>query len=510
VLATVEPEHPDISDASTADSGGRSIWRRLALPVGSIGVVVACLLPWRTAIRTGQFDDSFWHHAAGLWMIQHHAVMTRDVFSYTITGHSWITPEWGYGLLLAETVRVVGPVGFWLLSAGMATLTVVTVAVLCRMHGAGWLWTGVLSIEVGAAVTLFLDDRPQVVSYFLVAVLLVLLAAGRRRRSVLVATPFLFVLWANLHGSFLLGLVILALEAVAAYLPARMGRLSVDHPLVRRDALLLLLASGLATLVNPFGFGVYRSALGVSSNAVVRQLIGEWQSPDFHDTTTMALIVVPLVLTLAYLLFSKGPVPTAELALTVFLLVATLDAVRFLPYLAIAWCALAARCSPLPRETLRPSVLVWPVLVLLGFAFLSGPVVPAGQPSASVPVGAVDYLAAHPGRVFSTYLWNDYLVYRGVPDFIDGRTELFTGTPVFDQYLAVNGLTRDPDAVLRRYGVEYVLWPTGSPLAVFLEHDPAWTVVRRTDQSIVFRSVSASAPDGSTSPTPAAVGNGQG
>jgi len=487
-----------------AGSRGRSVWRRLALPVGGIGVAVGCLLPWRTAIRTGQFDDSFWHHAAGLWMIRHHDVMTRDVFSYTVTGHSWITPEWGYGLLLAETVRVVGPVGFWLLSAGVATLTVVTVAVLCRMHGAGWLWTGVLSIEVGAAVTLFLDDRPQVVSYFLVAGLLVLLAAGRRRRAVLTVIPLLFVLWANLHGSFLLGLTILALEAAVAFLPARMGRLSVDRPLVRRDALLLLLVSGLATLVNPFGFEVYGSALGVSSNSVVRQLIGEWQSPDFHDATTMVLIVGPLVLTVAYLLFSRGPVPAVELALTVFLLVATLEAVRFLPYLAIAWCALAAQCSPLPRETLRPSVLVWPVLVLLGFAFLSGPVVPAGQPSASVPVGAVDYLAVHPGRVFSTYLWNDYLTLRGIPDFIDGRTELFTGTPAFGQYLAVNGLTGDPDLVFRRYRVQYVLWPTHSPLSVYLEHDSAWSVVRRTAQSTVFRR--ASAPTTTTAPAGAVGG----
>jgi hypothetical protein len=491
VLATLEPEHRDTSDASGAGSRGWSIWRRWALPVGSIGVFVGCLLPWRTAIRTGQFDDSFWHHAAGLWMIRHHEVMTRDVFSYSVTGHSWITPEWGYSFLLAGTVRVIGPVGFWLLSAGVATLTVVTVAVLCRMHGAGWLWTGVLSIEVGAAVTLFLDDRPQVVSYFLVAALLVLLAAGKRRRAVLAVTPFLFVLWGNLHGSFLLGLVILGLEAVVAFLPARMGRLSVDRPLVRRDALLLLLGSGLATLVNPFGFGVYSSALGISSNSVVRQLIGEWQSPDFHNATTMVLIVVPLALTLAYLLFSKGPVPAVELALTVFLLVATLEATRFLPYLAIAWCALAAQCPPLPRETLRPSVLVWPVLVLLGFAFLSGPVVPAGQPAGSVPVGAVDYLAVQPGRVFSTYLWNDYLTLRGVPDFIDGRTELFTGTPAFNQYLIVNGLTGDPDRIFRHYRVTYVLWPPHTPLSIYLGHDAAWTEVRRTAQSIVFHRASA-------------------
>jgi len=465
------------------------VLRGVALPVGVVGVVVGCLLAWRDALHSGVFDDTFWHRAAGVWMLDHHRVITRDVFSYTVTGHSWISPEWGYDVLLAQSVRWLGPVAFWLLSAGLASLTVVAVAVRSRMVGAGWTWTGLLCVETGAAVTLFLDDRPQVVSYFFVALLLVLLTRARRRRGWLWAVPVLFVLWANLHGSFLLGLGILLLEVVAAAAPIRRGRLVVSEPLARRPVVIVFLASGVATFVNPFGPGVYASALGVTFNQTVRRLIGEWQSPNFHDPATLAVIVLPVVITAAYVVLSDAEVPAVELVLAGFLLVSALDAARFIPYFAIGWCALAARCPPIRQERLRPSLLVWPLVAVLALSMLHGPWHRAGQPAASVPVRAVAYLQHHPGRVFATYLWSDYLDWVGRPVFVDGRTELYTGDGVLSRYLALDQLTADPDPELRSYDVSYVLWTPGTPLSTYLEHDARWRVVWRSGRAVVLHYV---------------------
>jgi hypothetical protein len=353
-------------------------WRRGALPIGVVGIAVGCLLPWRDALHRGVFDDTFWHRAAGVWMLDHHRVMNTDVFSYTALGDRWITPEWGYDVVLAQAVRSIGPVAFWLLSAGLAVLTVLAVALRCRLVGAGWTWTGLLCIETGAAVTLFLDDRPQMFSYFFLALLLLLLTLARQRRGWLLwPVPLLFVLWANLHGSFLLGLAILFLEVLASVLRRGFGRLSVSDPIPVAPMVATFVASGLATLVNPFGIGVYSSALGITFNQEVRRLIQEWQSPDFHDPSTLAVIMVPVAVTAAFLVFSTRDVPAVEGLLAAFLLVSSLDAVRFIPYFAIAWCALAASCPPVEHENLRPNLIVWPLLAVLGVSFLQGPYYPA-------------------------------------------------------------------------------------------------------------------------------------
>ena len=102
---------------------------------------------------------------------------------------------------------------------------------------------------------------------------------------------------------------------------------------------------------------------------------------------------------------------------------------------------------------------------------LQGPWYPAGKPATSVPVAAVAYLEHHPGRVFSTYLWNDYLDWVGRPVFVDGRTELYTGDGVLATYLAVDELDDRPRPVLHSYHVRYVLWPPGQALSVYLGHD---------------------------------------
>ena len=149
----------------------RSGWlRRVAvLPIGVVGVAVGCLIPWRDALHSGVFDDTFWHRAAGVWMLDHHRVMSTDVFSYTVLGHPWITPEWGYDV-------APGPVGApsarWRSGCcrpGWPRSRSWPWPLRCRLVGAGWTWTGLLCVETGAAITLLLDDRPQMVSYFFLA-----------------------------------------------------------------------------------------------------------------------------------------------------------------------------------------------------------------------------------------------------------------------------------------------------------------------------------------------------
>ena len=119
------------SDTTTPAASSRKA-NYVSLPIGFVGIAVGCLLAWRAAFRTGLSGDVFWHRAAGVWMLNHHKVMTRDVFSYPVFGHSWITPEWGYSVVLAESVRVIGPVAFWLLSGGVTTLTAIAVALRWR------------------------------------------------------------------------------------------------------------------------------------------------------------------------------------------------------------------------------------------------------------------------------------------------------------------------------------------------------------------------------------------
>jgi hypothetical protein len=100
-------------------------------------------------------------------------------------------------------------------------------------------------------------------------------------------------------------------------------------------------------------------------------------------------------------------------------------------------------------------------------------------------VAAFNFLAPHPGRIFTQYTWGDYAIARHRATFVDGRTDLFVGR-VLSEFFAVSNLTAAPDPILSRYDVDYVVWAPRTPLALYLEKDQKWQVVDRTHQALVF------------------------
>ena len=94
------------------------------------------------------------------------------------------------------------------------------------------------------------------------------------------------------------------------------------------------------------------------------------------------------------------------------------------------------------------------------------------------PVAAVDYLEANgldQARIYNEYDWGGYLIWRGVPTFIDGRADMF-GDEFIYLYMQTNTRAADWEEPLEKYDVEYILTRTEGGLAVLLESDAGWSL----------------------------------
>ena len=451
-----------------------------------MGVAGGVFLLWRLATHTGLSGDVYWQWAAGRWMLNHHRLLVFDPFSYTVRGHAWFTEEWGYEVLLAGLIRLIGPLAFWVLSAGLGTLAVATVAVRVRM-GAGWSWAGFSALILSICLLLFQRDRPQEISYWFFPLELLLLQLWYKKRSWGIAVVGLMALWANLHGSFLLGLFVLTLDLIWAARPWRWGRLVAESTVSLRDALVLWGASALATFLNPHGPSLWAYAAKVATNPAIARYILEWQSPNFHDLLLLVLVLLPVGVTVAALVARDDAVPVGPLMLAGILLAASLDSVRFLPYFMMAWCITLSTIRPFDLRSTRPSPVTWGAIVLIGIVLLSGPTYAPGTVSRGEPVAALSYLRHRPGRIFAMYGWGGYLIYRHIPVFIDGRTDMYLGTGILHDYIAVSTLAINPETIFHDYNVRYVLWEPGTPLATFLDASPSWRVVFETSSQEVFQ-----------------------
>jgi hypothetical protein len=445
-------------------------------------------------MQAGLSGDVFFQVAAGRWMLAHHDVLRHDVFSYTVAGRHWLDEEWGFQVLLAWLVGHLGAVSYWLVSAGAGVVTVLVALAHWKHNGAGWLWAAALSILAAAGLSVALAPRPQDLSYLFFSVLLFFLALARRRSAWLAAVPPLLLVWANVHGSFLLGLGILVLELAWSVLPSPKGRVRISQRFPPRTMVLTLVAASGATLVNPNGPALVAYAFHVSTSSQLSVLITEWQSPDFHSLLLLGVIIGPVLLLTGLLAFTETVFELGDVALGGLLFLAALHAVRFTPYFVLAACLVLARWSPIRRETIRPSLFTVPLAALLVVVLLAGAHVPAGAPQQGggplgTPVAAVDFLKHQTGRVFTTYWWSDYLIYEHVPVFVDGRTDLYFGTDILGTYKDVSALTVDPGPVFSRWDVRWVMWDKRDALSTYLSHDPGWKLAHQAGDAMVFEHI---------------------
>ncbi len=477
------PDRPSLGRMLRARQRERGIPRYAIELVGlalAIGFVAAVALDHPLS------NDELWSMAAGQWMLAHHALVGLDPFSYTEAHRRWVTDEWGSELALAGLFRVFGAAAYdvYAVTLGAACLAACTAYVRALGARGGRVVAIVLLLALGLAATLA-SDRGLDFSLVWVPVELLVLTKARQRPRWLFVFPPLFVVWANTHGSVLLGLFVLSVElAWSLASPRLVGRVRGMHQSGWTRPLALALGGSLAAAcITPYGPRLLGYDLAVARNGQIARFISEWRSPDFHAAMVVAVYCVPVVIFVACV--HSRRVPLLEGTLAALLFVDALRTQRMVVYLMVVAAGLAA-CLPARPAWGRRSRR-WAVggLVALAVIVVAAPSVPPGSIDPGLPVRAFNYLSPHPGRIFTEYAWGDYSIARHRATFVDGRTDLFEGA-VLDQFFAASDVTTDPDPVLARYDVSYVVWSPDAALSVFLAHDQRWRVVERSPVAVVF------------------------
>jgi hypothetical protein len=464
------------------------------LPLSAIGLAAIAALVCVQAARGFTDPDFWWHLKAGELIVTQHAVPRVDPFTFTYAGGPWIAHEWLAEALIYLLVRA-GGYGLALVAFTLSPLAALLLVYRqCRAIGAPTRLALPLTSLTALMIAPYTTVRPQVLSWLFFAALFAALAefrAGRIRR--LWWLPGLFVLWANIHLSFDIGLALLGLFVTSS----ACERILLHRPVSLLQPLLLLATSCPAACLNPYGprlLLVPLQYLPLQQEVIVPLRLAEWLPPDFHQ-----LVFAPLLAALL-LLLTTGIVPRRldlwRLGLELATAALALLAVRYIPIFAVAFAPLAgvAICdrwpqpatSGLRRGSTAPQAVHWLLLSLLLAAAAAGMRPgPASQlrriPSPSpvqMPVQAVDFIEHQaPGaRIFNQYDWGGYLIYRlwpGSRPFIDGRAEMFS-PQILRDYVSIYNVQPGWERLLDQYGVTLVIVRKNSALAGALEVTPRW------------------------------------
>jgi hypothetical protein len=305
------------------------LWALLALAV--VGAFIG-LVPTSP-------HDFWWHLMAGQ-IIATEGIPATNRFAWTLPADApFIYQSWLAEWLFFALYRLGGlPLAIFARNA-LGLIAFALLAYNARSRSGSWRVAAGCVLLAGAMTLNNLTARPQNWSWPLAAVIALLLAryaAGRLAGRWLWAIPPLLALWANVHGAFVVGLLLLGAYVAGETLRALLRSPRALGGAALRRLYLVAAASCVAVLLNPEGVGIFGYVRALLGNATIQELISEWQPPTPRSLAGGAFYLGVLAMLAAFALGRRRP------SITDVLLVCGLCWMGFTSGRHVVWFALIA------------------------------------------------------------------------------------------------------------------------------------------------------------------------
>ena len=284
--------------------------------------------------------DLWGHLNFGRWIAEHRALPATDPFAANPAETPMLQAAWLSQWLGYQTQRLFGNEGLTLAHALLATLTAGALMLAAVRRGAPpiWAWAAgaamiVLDLPIVGTI------RPQLFGQLGTALFLLACCELPHRKHPLFWLPLVAALWANLHGSILMGLAILAAYAagvtwnLAKEHERQAGRLLRDRRVYVAWAALFLALGG--ACLNPHGPALFTRIAFFGEHAALSSIM-EWRAMSPGSLTGM-LMIASVALTVVLIKYSPRKWEVYEILMLVAFGLATLPAIRMLAWWAVVW-----------------------------------------------------------------------------------------------------------------------------------------------------------------------------
>jgi hypothetical protein len=419
--------------------------------------------------------DTFFHIAAGARMLADHAVLYRDPFSYTFAGASWEAHEWLAEIVMAASYQWGGWSLLLLLFAAVAAGS----AGLLAHHLGRWLdWRtqALVTILALSCMTPSLLARPHLLALPLLEIWTagLVIARSENRAPSFLLLP-LMTLWVNIHGSFLLGLGLVAglgVEAIAN---------DKDRVTALRQWGLFAAGAVAAALLNPHGLEGVLFPLHMTATTSLAH-VSEWQPTDFSQVQPFALVLLAAI----YLFTTRGvKIPSWRALIVLGLLYLALQHQRHQIVFAMMAPLLLAEPIALHfpasgdkdgTSTLAAFLSFAAILLVIAATWMRLLVPAVRVDSPVAPIIALERVPPElrVEHVLNDYSFGGYLVFSGVQPFVDSRVELY-GDAFLERYAKIT----EPDSsvirsTLKTYDIRWTIFDPHSPVVGVMDRLSGW------------------------------------
>lgn len=447
--------------------------RRTILWITVLTMLVAAVALCIDRARSG---DLYLELSSGRFIAEH-GLVGYDPFPTIEQGRPWLNEQWLSELGFYSAARSIGITGITVLYAFLISAPLGIVLAAIRRKGPMMMFAAAALYLPG----LFAIIHPRAAGFTLLAFTALMAfvlaawrlpspgAAGLRGlRWAVVAIPLLFALWANLHGGFLAGLLLIGLATTGLALDRWRGLAGAIAS--NRLALLALtgvLGAAAVTVATPLGVGAIWAYVASFLNPALSIASTEWEPA---TQSVAATIYVAIAAAFSAWLWWRSPRPRRVMPPLVaagFVLFAA-SSIRNIVFIAPA-LAVQIACSAPDRRARPPRA----ALAVIGAAIVAaGATYVVLGPPRNDRVGSpvVQYALRHPparGRIAAFAGPSSYILWRSphTPVVIDGWLEHFKPAELRGNFALLDGRSRGVGRDIRRLDVGAVIAPAGGATA---------------------------------------------
>ena len=455
--------------------------------------------------------DTGYHIRAGEFILQARAVPTTDIFSLWMPALSWTAHEWLSEVLMAIVHHYTGLSGIVVLFSSTIATTHVLLFRMLRSDRQGMLMPLLLTVVAASTSSIHWLARPHIFSLLLTVIWYSVLNRFQyRAKNQLFILPFLMLLWVNLHGGYIFGLLVLFVyfsgNLVGLYASDKSS--AQEYTYKAKVVAMTFAACLLTSLCNPTGYHILIFPFALASDPFLMNNVTEFLSPNFHEPLIFKYL---LLASIALFALSRTTLNLIELGLVILTTYMALYSARYIPLYAIITAPILLRLIDRLQHNLSPSVMNWLARRSAGFSLIDRLSPGYLWPTAVIlviltlaqisrlhtefddkrfPARAVEFILAEsiPGTMFNNEEFGDYIIYKAWPKyrvFFDGRSDMY-GAILGGEYLKVTRTLPGWQDVLKKHQVDWIFFNTGSTLSSALNTNPAWQLIYSDPVASIF------------------------
>jgi hypothetical protein len=413
--------------------------------------------------------DFGWHLVTGKLIISSGFPKT-DPFSYTMPSFSYVDHEWLNDVLVAWLFPVIGFIG---LSFIYSSLTFLAIILRIDRKLPGHFTLLFLLLGLASFVTYFAIS-PRVFSWVLLSLVLNFILIKKIWDKYWLIFPLLIILWANLHGSFIVGIASLGIVFIVK---------SINLKKLQSRELLALTLAIIGSLINPYRLKLWWEVWLNITDPMIKTRILEWQ-PTFSTLGMVAFLTI-FLFSMSFVLISKywRKFAIEEIILNVFFFLLAIYAIRNVPLWFLVDLPMLAKAVSYFYDDINKIkfaklkfikiskwlAIAFSALIFIRFSYSIYYVSNYFNEKYFYPAGAVSYIKNNmpSGQIFSEYNWGGYLIWK-LPEkkvFVDGIMPVWwrninplnESANAMGEYLSLFKANTDYTKTFSKYAIDTVL-----------------------------------------------------